>query len=188
MRTEKANEISYSLLKICGINNILIERDGEQSESEDHHRNSNTDIEIASAIFSRAKEHQSQASDNWLNNRICTVGLGSSTTLTLAAITNHGKAERVLAERKKKKEEARHLDMNIQISVSLWQLGKDGKLNQVSQLRILVAKSLTIWICRLCWHSMSRHSLLRRQPKQFSIPCSWTSSLVLVENIRIRAS
>jgi len=60
-------------------------------------------------------------------------------------VTNRGKAERVLAECKKKKEEARNLDTNIRVSASLWQLGKDGKLSQVSRLRILVAKLPTIF-------------------------------------------
>jgi hypothetical protein len=99
---------------------IMTEQDGESDVSE-----------ITSAILARAKVHQSQASGPRLHNTVRTAASisdsSSSTSRSEYKFQNLNKAQKVVAERKKKTEEAKLTEVGIRIAATLWILDNSSK-------------------------------------------------------------
>ncbi|PPQ94491.1 hypothetical protein CVT25_013803 [Psilocybe cyanescens] len=78
--------------------------------------------ELTSSIFARAKVHQSQASKPRLHNSVCTTGSTSNSSSSGSdfKFQNLNKAQKVLADRKKKAEEGKLTEVGIRIAATLW--------------------------------------------------------------------
>jgi hypothetical protein len=94
---------------------------------------------LASAILERSQDYCSQASDSRLHNKVQTIGSSSNREHESSSsgstsgfnLKNLGKANRIVAERKKKLEESKLNDTGIRIAGMLWHLEKN-KLTQVN--------------------------------------------------------
>lgn len=101
--------------------------------------------EITSAILARAKVHQSQASGPRLHNTVRTAASISnpSTSRPDYKFQNLNKAQKVVAERKKKTEEAKLTEVGIRLAATLWILDNSSNLKkaktptQVTPLRVV---------------------------------------------------
>ncbi len=124
---EQAEIIPRVILQLSGVRKLIFEENNDEiSDGE------NT---TASAIFSQARALQAEASTFRFGKTVRTIGGPSANTSTYSQ-KNILKAGQIQAERRQKREEAKHLDTNIQIVATLWQL-KQEKLTLVSYNFIL---------------------------------------------------
>lgn len=129
----KADDVPAALLRLKGVPAVLFEENDEVGTD----RGSRRQSALASAILDLSREYRSQASDTRLHNKVRTIGSSSnrehesSSASGSNTFKNLGKANKVVAERKKKLEESKLNDTGIRIAGTLWQSEKN-KLTQVN--------------------------------------------------------
>ena len=92
--------------------------------------------DLTSRILEHATFHQSQASKRRLHNTVRTAGSISGSSTSSLGFKNLNKAQKVVADRKKKVEEAKLTEAGIRIAATLWILDNSLKSRKVpSQVR-----------------------------------------------------
>ena len=106
---------------------ILFGKDADSDVDITGHRSEPNVEDITSTILDCAKVHQSQASKPRLHNTVRTAGSIHSSLTSISNVKNLDKANSMVAERKKKAEEAKLTEVGIRIAATLWILDNSSK-------------------------------------------------------------
>ena len=109
---------------------ILFGKDADSDADITGHGSEPNVEDITSAILDRAKVYPSQASKPRLHNTVRTAGSIRSSSTSISNVKNLDKANKVVAERKKKAEEAKLTEAGIRIAATLWILDNSSKLKK----------------------------------------------------------
>jgi hypothetical protein len=124
---ETASDVPMFVLRLRGMTEILFGKDADSDADITGHGSEPNVEDITSAILDRAKVHQSQASKPRLHNTVRTAGSIRSSSTSISNVKNLDKANSVVAERKKKAEEAKLTEVGIRIAATLWILDNSSK-------------------------------------------------------------
>lgn len=122
------------VLRLQGIAEILVRKDADSDADITGHGSEPNVEDVTSAILDRAKVHQSQASKPRVHNTVHTAGSIRNSSTSIPNFKNLDKANKVVAERKKKAEEAKLIEVGIRIAATLWILDNSSNSNTPTQV------------------------------------------------------
>ena len=125
---ETASDVPMFVLRLRGMTEILFGKDADSDADITGHGSEPNVEDITSAILDHAKVHQSpEASKPRLHNTVRTAGSIRSSSTSISNVKNLDKANSMVAERKKKAEEAKLTEVGIRIAATLWILDNSSK-------------------------------------------------------------
>lgn len=133
---ETVSDVPASVLKLRGMADILFGENAEAGADTIGDEFEPNVKDLTSRILERATFHQSQASKPRLHNTVRTAGSISGSSTSSLGFKNLNKAQKVVADRKKKTEEAKLTEAGIRIAATLWILDNSLKSRKApSQVR-----------------------------------------------------